>query len=206
MSETTPPPLADVTANRALVFGEPRVIIHLEWAVHLVPAEDARAVPEERPVDGVFVVELIGGGEERVAFCGPDELHADAMMTTKTMARCMCIPGTLEGCRSPDVATAAPRGCTVRSVPSGADREEIPWPHRSLKISCGSPRGDDQSVSGMNVGEYSRRCVANHFSPSAYRAHTRGARERDGDLEPLSPGVDHERPDLRAHNAWRKRP
>jgi len=46
-----PPPLADVTAERALVFGDPRVIIHLEWAVHLLPAEDARAVPEKRPVD-----------------------------------------------------------------------------------------------------------------------------------------------------------
>jgi uncharacterized protein len=46
-----PPPLADVTAHRALVFGEPRVIIHLEWAVHLLPAEDAQAVPEQRPVD-----------------------------------------------------------------------------------------------------------------------------------------------------------
>lgn len=46
-----PPPLADVTANRALVFGDPRVIIHLEWAVHLLPAEDAEAVPERRPVD-----------------------------------------------------------------------------------------------------------------------------------------------------------
>ncbi len=47
----TPPPLADVKANRALVFGDPRVIVHLEWAVHLVPAEDPRAVPEKRPVD-----------------------------------------------------------------------------------------------------------------------------------------------------------
>ncbi len=46
-----PPPLADVTADRALVFGDPRVIVHLEWAVHLVPAEDATAVPERRPVD-----------------------------------------------------------------------------------------------------------------------------------------------------------
>ena len=46
-----PPPLADVTAERALVFGDPRVIIHLEWAVHLLPAEGARAVPEKRPVD-----------------------------------------------------------------------------------------------------------------------------------------------------------
>jgi len=46
-----PPPLAEVTVNRALVFGDPRVIIHLEWAVHLLPAEDADAAPEKRPVD-----------------------------------------------------------------------------------------------------------------------------------------------------------
>jgi hypothetical protein len=46
-----PPPLADVTAHRALVFGEPRLIVHLEWAAHLVPAEDAKAEPDKRPVD-----------------------------------------------------------------------------------------------------------------------------------------------------------
>ena len=46
-----PPPLADVTAQRALVFGDPRVIIHLEWAVHLLASGDVAAVPERRPVD-----------------------------------------------------------------------------------------------------------------------------------------------------------
>jgi hypothetical protein len=46
-----PPELADVTADRALVFGDPRVIIHLGWAVHLVPGDDVKAVPEERAVD-----------------------------------------------------------------------------------------------------------------------------------------------------------
>jgi hypothetical protein len=46
-----PPPLAEVTANRALVFGDPRVIVHLEWAVHLLPAGEVSAVPEKRPVD-----------------------------------------------------------------------------------------------------------------------------------------------------------
>lgn len=45
-----PPPLAEVTADRALVFGDPRVIVHLEWAVHLVPAGDLNAVPEKRPI------------------------------------------------------------------------------------------------------------------------------------------------------------
>jgi hypothetical protein len=45
-----PPPLADVTADRALVFGDPRVLVHLEWAAHLVPAEDVKGVPEKRPV------------------------------------------------------------------------------------------------------------------------------------------------------------
>jgi hypothetical protein len=45
-----PPPLADVTADRPLVFGDPRRIIHLGWAVHLVPREDLRAEPEQREV------------------------------------------------------------------------------------------------------------------------------------------------------------
>jgi len=45
-----PPPLADVTADRALVFAGPHVIVHLGWAVHLLPPDDLAAVPEERPV------------------------------------------------------------------------------------------------------------------------------------------------------------
>lgn len=45
-----PPPLADVTADRALVFGDPRVVVHLAWAVHDVPASDVKAVPERRAV------------------------------------------------------------------------------------------------------------------------------------------------------------
>lgn len=45
-----PPPLADVTADRPLVFGDPRTIIHLEWAVHEMPAGDVAAQPEERAV------------------------------------------------------------------------------------------------------------------------------------------------------------
>lgn len=43
-----PPPLADVTADRALVFGDPRVIVHLAWAVH--ERRDTDEVPEQRPV------------------------------------------------------------------------------------------------------------------------------------------------------------
>jgi hypothetical protein len=45
-----PPPLADVTADRALVFGDPRVIVHLAWAVHEAPVDDLTAKPEERAV------------------------------------------------------------------------------------------------------------------------------------------------------------
>jgi hypothetical protein len=45
-----PPPLADVTAERALVFGDPHVMVHLAWAVHGVPADDVDAVPERRAV------------------------------------------------------------------------------------------------------------------------------------------------------------
>jgi hypothetical protein len=45
-----PPPLAEVTADRALVFGDPRKLMRLSWAVHLVPQDDVHAEPEERPV------------------------------------------------------------------------------------------------------------------------------------------------------------
>lgn len=45
-----PPPLADVNAERALVFAEPHVIVHLAWAVHLMPPDDLTAVPDARAV------------------------------------------------------------------------------------------------------------------------------------------------------------
>ena len=45
-----PPPLDDVTAERALVFGDPRVIVHLGWSVHLLPAGDLSAAAEPRAV------------------------------------------------------------------------------------------------------------------------------------------------------------
>lgn len=45
-----PPPLAEVTADRALVFGDPHVIVHLAWAVHEVPAGDPTSTPAERAV------------------------------------------------------------------------------------------------------------------------------------------------------------
>ncbi len=45
-----PPPLAEVTADRALVFGDPHVIVHLASAVHLLAADDLSAVPETRAV------------------------------------------------------------------------------------------------------------------------------------------------------------
>jgi hypothetical protein len=43
-----PPPLAEVTADRALVFGDPRVIVHLGWAAH--ERRDSDEPPEQRPV------------------------------------------------------------------------------------------------------------------------------------------------------------
>lgn len=46
-----PGELADVTATRALVFADPRVIVRLEWAIHLMSADDVNAVPEKRAVD-----------------------------------------------------------------------------------------------------------------------------------------------------------
>jgi hypothetical protein len=45
-----PPPLAEVTADRPLVFGEPKRIVHLGWAVHTMPRENVLAEPEARPV------------------------------------------------------------------------------------------------------------------------------------------------------------
>jgi hypothetical protein len=45
-----PPPLADVTADRALVFADPHIIVHLGWAVHLIPSDELAAMPAERPV------------------------------------------------------------------------------------------------------------------------------------------------------------
>jgi hypothetical protein len=45
-----PPPLADVTADRALLFGDPRVIVHLDWAVHEIAGDDVQATPEKRAV------------------------------------------------------------------------------------------------------------------------------------------------------------
>lgn len=45
-----PPPLAEVTADRALVFADPKIIVHLAHAVHLLPPDDLAAEPEPRPV------------------------------------------------------------------------------------------------------------------------------------------------------------
>jgi hypothetical protein len=45
-----PPPLADVTADRPLVFAEPRTIIALGWAVNEVPADDLEFEPAPRAV------------------------------------------------------------------------------------------------------------------------------------------------------------
>jgi hypothetical protein len=45
-----PPPLGEVTADRPLVFGEPKRIVHLGWAVHTMPRGDAHAEPEARAV------------------------------------------------------------------------------------------------------------------------------------------------------------
>lgn len=45
-----PPPLADVTADRPLVFAEPKRIVRLAWAVSDLDREDLAAEPEERAV------------------------------------------------------------------------------------------------------------------------------------------------------------
>ena len=46
-----PPPLADVSVERPLVFSDPKRIVRFDWAVNRVPADDVRAEPERRPVD-----------------------------------------------------------------------------------------------------------------------------------------------------------
>jgi hypothetical protein len=45
----SPPPLAEVTAERGLVFSGPRVLLRLDWAVHEVPPGDLEAAPSRRP-------------------------------------------------------------------------------------------------------------------------------------------------------------
>jgi hypothetical protein len=45
-----PPPLAEVSADRPLVFGDPRTLIRLAWAVHEIPEDDVHALPQARPV------------------------------------------------------------------------------------------------------------------------------------------------------------
>jgi hypothetical protein len=44
------PALGEVSADRPLVFAEPKRLMHLGWAVNVMPADDLRAVPEARPV------------------------------------------------------------------------------------------------------------------------------------------------------------
>lgn len=45
-----PPPLAEVTADRPLVFADPKAMIHLAWAINELPRDDVDAEPIERPV------------------------------------------------------------------------------------------------------------------------------------------------------------
>jgi len=45
-----PPPLAEVTAERPLVFAEPNRLIVLGWAVHLMDEDDLHGEPEKRTV------------------------------------------------------------------------------------------------------------------------------------------------------------
>jgi hypothetical protein len=45
-----PPPLAEVTADRPLVFADPRRMVHLGWAVNALARDDVQAEPEKRDV------------------------------------------------------------------------------------------------------------------------------------------------------------
>lgn len=59
-----PPPLAEVSADRPLVFADPRTLITLAWSVHEMPEDDVRAVPAERPV----TLLVYRDGEHRTRF------------------------------------------------------------------------------------------------------------------------------------------
>jgi hypothetical protein len=59
-----PPPLAEVAADRPLVFGDPRRLVRLGWAVHEVPAGDVRAAPDKRDV----AILVYRDGEHRTRF------------------------------------------------------------------------------------------------------------------------------------------
>lgn len=45
-----PPPLADVTADRPLVFAEPKTLTRLAWAVHEIAGDDPAPAPPARDV------------------------------------------------------------------------------------------------------------------------------------------------------------
>ena len=45
-----PPPLAEVTADRPLVFAEPKELLYLGWAVNVLSCADLTVEPEPRPV------------------------------------------------------------------------------------------------------------------------------------------------------------
>jgi hypothetical protein len=45
-----PPPLAEVSADRPLVFADPKQLIRLAWAVHELASTDVTTEPVERPV------------------------------------------------------------------------------------------------------------------------------------------------------------
>lgn len=45
-----PPMLAEISADRPLVFATPHVLLRLRWAVHVMPAEEVASIPEARSV------------------------------------------------------------------------------------------------------------------------------------------------------------
>ena len=87
-----PPPLDEVAIDRALVFADPKQLIHLGWTVNRMARDDLRAVPEQRdvtiivyrdaehrsrfleltPLAGAILERLLGGaplGQAMVAAC-----------------------------------------------------------------------------------------------------------------------------------------
>ncbi|MBS2012921.1 MAG: putative DNA-binding domain-containing protein [Deltaproteobacteria bacterium] len=92
-----PPPLADVAADRPLVFAEPRVLVRLGHAVHDV-ADDLDATPERRDVR----ILVYRDGEHRTRFL--DLTPAAAAILEKLFLGRPLANAMVEGCKDAGIA------------------------------------------------------------------------------------------------------
>ncbi len=89
-----PPPLGEVAADRPLVFGDPRRLVRLGWAVHEMLSDDLRAAPEKREV----AILVYRDGEHRVRYLDLTPLAAailDELFRGRPLAEAM-----VEACRA----------------------------------------------------------------------------------------------------------